>query len=54
MHEEKGNKFVFGEVPSEFVGNDGQLTGVRLTNEETLPADICLIGAGELIQLVNW
>jgi NADPH-dependent 2,4-dienoyl-CoA reductase/sulfur reductase-like enzyme len=46
MHEEKGNKFVLGEMPSEFVGNDGQLTGVRLTNDETLPADICLIGAG--------
>ncbi|XP_062521188.1 apoptosis-inducing factor 3-like [Corticium candelabrum] len=46
MHKEKGNKFVFGMTPTEFVGDDDQLTGVTLSNGQTLAADICLIGAG--------
>lgn len=54
MHEEKGNKFMFGVVPSQFVGEDGHLTGVCLSDGQTIPADICLIGAGEIDQFFKW
>ena len=46
MHEEKGVKFQLGTTVSEFVGEDGKLTSVKLENGETLQADVCVLGLG--------
>lgn len=33
----------------ELIGNEENLTQIKLTNGETIAADICIVGIGELI-----
>ncbi|XP_065843953.1 apoptosis-inducing factor 3-like [Oscarella lobularis] len=45
MHIDKGVRFIPNAKVEGFSGNDGNLTGV-IVNGETLPAEVCLVGAG--------
>ena len=46
MHIDKGVRFIPNAKVEGFSGNDGNLTGV-IVNGETLPAEVCLVGAGK-------
>ena len=35
----------------ELIGNEENLTQIKLTNGETIPADICVVGIGEFADL---
>ena len=45
LFEEKGVKFRLGHDVSRFEG-DGSVSGVKLSNGDTLPADIVILGIG--------
>lgn len=44
--EDRGAKFLFKDPPLEFLGKDGNLTGVKLSSGTVLEADLCVVGAG--------
>ncbi|ELT98767.1 hypothetical protein CAPTEDRAFT_220923 [Capitella teleta] len=44
--EDKGVKFVFANPPAEFIGKNGALSHVKLSDGSQLPADICVLGVG--------
>eukprot|EP01012_Entosiphon_sulcatum_P058970 TRINITY_DN83227_c0_g1_i1.p2 TRINITY_DN83227_c0_g1~~TRINITY_DN83227_c0_g1_i1.p2 ORF type:complete len:527 (-),score=133.66 TRINITY_DN83227_c0_g1_i1:102-1682(-) len=46
IHEEKGVVFKMQRVVKRFEGADGKITAVVLDNDEVLPADLVVIGAG--------
>ena len=37
----------------ELIGNEENLTQIKLTNGETIPADICVVGIGEFADLLQ-
>lgn len=46
LHESKGVKFYNSTSIAEFVGQDGVLRGVKLTDGTSLQADACVLGVG--------
>lgn len=35
----------------ELIGNEENLTQIKLTNGDTIPADICVVGIGKLVDI---
>ncbi len=54
MHEEKGVVFHLGSGVKEFVGDEGKVTGVTLSSEVTLEADVVVAGVGESIVVKDY
>lgn len=48
MHEERGVKFYLERGIKEFVGKNGDITEAVLSDGTRLPADLCVLGVGEL------
>ena len=45
-HQARGVKFEFGLGVLEVLGEDGEISGVRLSDDRVLPADVVLVGIG--------
>ncbi|MFO1014658.1 MAG: NAD(P)/FAD-dependent oxidoreductase, partial [Caulobacteraceae bacterium] len=45
-HRERGVGFELGAGVKEFTGENGRVTGVRLSDERVLPCDVALVGIG--------
>ena len=45
---EKGVQFRFKTTAKEFVGENGKLKRVLLTDETVLPAELCVVGIGKV------
>lgn len=48
QHQRLDTRLLLGRAPAELVGKRGRVTGVRLANGETLPADTVVAGIGVL------
>lgn len=49
MHEAKGVTFHMGSGVTEITGDQGKVTGVKLSSGETVEADVVVAGVGELL-----
>ncbi|MDX2546947.1 NAD(P)/FAD-dependent oxidoreductase [Streptomyces sp. WI04-05B] len=47
-HQQLDTRLLLGRAPAELVGRQGRVTGVRLADGETLPADTVAVGIGVL------
>ncbi|UUU19809.1 NAD(P)/FAD-dependent oxidoreductase [Streptomyces sp. DSM 40750] len=48
QHQAQGTRLLMGTAPTELVGRDGQVTGVRTADGATIPADLVVTGIGVL------
>jgi len=47
LFESKGVKLVMSSEVEELIGNEENLTQIKLTSGETVAADICVVGIGK-------
>ena len=53
MHEEKKVKFHFQAGIKEFLGENGKVTEAVLSTGTKIPADICILGVGKLMLILQ-